>query len=85
MEEQSDSKYLNNEHLKYILVSSLIVTGLILITSLLGIVIPDIIYPTEELMIAFLPTDVVNIVIALPILLISLWYTKKQNLLGILC
>ena len=41
-------------------------------------------YPTEELRRAFVPNDVVNLVIGLPILLGSLWLTRRGRLTGLL-
>jgi len=41
-------------------------------------------YPSEELVLAFVPNDIVNLVIGLPILLVSMWLTTRKKLLGLL-
>jgi len=41
-------------------------------------------YPSEELVLAFVPNDIVNLVIGLPILLVSMWLTSRKKLLGLL-
>ncbi len=81
----TDPQYLDIGKNSLIYVSSIIVALLVFITSILGILIPDTIYPTEELMLGYMPTDVINIIIALPILLLSIWHARKGGLLGILC
>jgi hypothetical protein len=43
------------------------------------------IYPTEELIQSFVPNDVVNLFIGLPILLGSMWLTWRGKLIGLLC
>ena len=64
---------------------SLMITLLILIVSVIGILYQKTIYPTEDLLYSFLPNDVVNLIIGLPLLLISMWLTKKGKLIGLLC
>jgi hypothetical protein len=85
MEDNLDSKYLNIANNSIIYISSIIVAVLVFITSILGILFPNTIYPTEDLMVGYMPTDFINIVILLPILLLSIWHARKGSLLGILC
>jgi hypothetical protein len=42
-------------------------------------------YPTEELLLAQLPTDLFTIVVGLPLLLGSMWLARRGRLLGLLC
>jgi hypothetical protein len=65
-------------------VFSLTIAILTAIASLIGILIPSIIYPTEVLFQAFVPNDIVNVLLGLPILLISLWLTRRGWMMGIL-
>ena len=65
-------------------ISSLFVAGLMTVQSVLGLMYRDLIYPTEELTLAFVPNDVVNILIGLPVLLVSLWLTRRGKLVGLL-
>jgi len=43
------------------------------------------IYPAEELRDSFLPNDVVNLLIGVPILLGSIWLARRGRLVGLLC
>ncbi len=63
---------------------SLIVALLVTAASVRGWFFPSTIYPTEELRQSFMPNDVVNIFVGLPILLGSMWLTRRGKLLGLL-
>ena len=52
--------------------------------SIGGLLFPSAIYPTDELTTTFVPNDVVNLVIGLPILLGSMRLTRRGKLLGLL-
>jgi hypothetical protein len=65
-------------------VGSLIIAVLMAIASVAGLVSPEQLYPTEELRRSFIPTDVINLVIGLPILLGSMWFARRSRLLGLL-
>ena len=65
-------------------VSSLAVALLMAIASIVGLMAPARIYPTEELRQSFVPNDVVNLLIGLPILLGSMWLAWRGNLTGLL-
>ena len=65
-------------------VSSLIIVLLLTIVSAAGLFLQSEIYPTEELAQSFVVTDLVNLVIGLPILLISMWFTRRNKLIGLL-
>ncbi|MCY3410715.1 MAG: hypothetical protein INQ03_03665 [Candidatus Heimdallarchaeota archaeon] len=76
--------YISKEYLSFLLGSSSLVLFLMTISSLLGILIPDKIYPSDYLASSFLPNDVVNLSIILPIFLYCLYSLKSGKLLGIL-
>jgi hypothetical protein len=57
---------------------------LMAITSIAGLISRTFIYPTDELVQSFLPNDVVNLFIGLPILLGSMWLTWRGKLIGLL-
>lgn len=63
---------------------SIIIAILMTGSSIIGLLYPGQIYPSEELVLAFLPNDIINLVIGLPILLISIWLTSRGKLLGLL-
>lgn len=56
-----------------------------LIASTAGLQYNILIYPTEELARTFIPNDVVNLAVGLPILLGSMWLTWRGKWIGLLC
>jgi hypothetical protein len=68
-----------------IYVSSSIIAVLVAAASIAGLKYRAAIYPTEELIQAFVPSDVVNLAIGLPILLGSMWLARRDRLIGLLC
>lgn len=63
---------------------SLVVAFLMAAASLVGIFLQSAFYPTEELRQSFVSNDMVNLFIGLPILLGSIWLTRRSKLLGLL-
>ena len=63
---------------------SLLIALLIGIASIAALLYPNAIYPTAELRRSFLANDVVNLVIGLPILIGSMWLTRRGKLIGLL-
>ncbi len=63
---------------------SLVIAALMAIASVAGLLYQTIIYPTEELLQSFVPNDVVNLFIGLPILLGSMWLARRGKLIGLL-
>jgi hypothetical protein len=63
---------------------SIIVAVLMGILSLVGVLLPAGIYPSEELILSFMVNDIVNLVIGMPFLLGSLWLTRSGRLVGLL-
>lgn len=53
--------------------------------SLGGFLFSSTLYSTDELRQAFLGNDVVNLLVGLPILLVSMWLAKRGMLAGLLC
>jgi hypothetical protein len=70
--------------LTLIYIFSITIAILTAIASMIGILIPTIIYPTEVLFQAFATNDIVNVLIGVPILLVSIWLTRRGSQLGIL-
>ncbi|MGW8225689.1 MAG: hypothetical protein ACWGOY_08145, partial [Anaerolineales bacterium] len=54
------------------------------IISLGGLIFPEEFYQSDLLIQTFLTNDVINLVIGVPILLGSLWFTRRSNLTGLL-
>ena len=63
---------------------SLVIAALMAIASVAGLLYQTIIYPTDELLQSFVPNDVVNLFIGLPILLGSMWLARRGKLVGLL-
>ncbi len=63
---------------------SLIIALLMAAASITGIVYRANVYPTDDLLQAFVPTDVVNLLIGVPILLGSVWLARRGQLIGLL-
>jgi hypothetical protein len=70
--------------LKLWYLSSSLIGLLTAVAALAGLVVTDDIYPTEELRRAFLANDAVTLAIGLPILLGSMWLTRRGQLAGLL-
>lgn len=64
--------------------SSLVIALLLAIVSAAGLLFQSVIYPTEELAQSFVVTDLVNLVIGVPILLGSMWLARQGRLVGLL-
>lgn len=70
--------------LRVIYASSLLIASLMAAASVIGLLYGDVVYPTEDLVHSFVPTDAVNLLIGLPILLGSMWLTRRGKLIGLL-
>jgi hypothetical protein len=71
-------------HLTSAYVFSLVVAFLMSAASLAGLLFQSGIYPTDDLRHSFVPTDVVNLLIGLPILLGSMALAQRGRLIGLL-
>jgi hypothetical protein len=63
---------------------SIIIAILMAAASVLGLLYGTVVYPADDLFQSFVPTDVVNLLIGLPILLGSMWLARRGELLGLL-
>jgi len=70
--------------LTFAYVLSLVGVILMAAVSLGGLLYPSTFYPTDELLQSFVPTDAVNLFVGLPILLGSMWLTRRGKLVGLL-
>ena len=69
----------------WITLGSLLLILLVTGVSLTGILIPEKIYPEKELALSFVPMDIVNLVMAVPLMLLSLFLIHRKKLIGSLC
>lgn len=54
------------------------------VISAAGLLMPGRFYSTKEALEAFVPNDLINLLIGLPILIASLWMTRRKKLAGLL-
>ena len=71
-------------NLTLVYVISLVIAVLMAIASVAGLLYQSVIYPTDELLESFVPNDVVNLFIGLPILIGSMWLVWRGKLIGLL-
>jgi hypothetical protein len=64
---------------------SLVIALLMAVASVAGLLYRTVIYPTDELLLSFIPNDALNLVVGLPILLGSMWLARRGKLIGLLC
>ena len=58
-------------------------TGILMIVlSSICLIFPENIYPDQDMLQSFLVNDLINIIIGLPIFLVSLWLIKRERFLG---
>ena len=71
-------------NLTLIYILSIIIAILMAAASIAGLLFRTIVYPTDELLQSFLANDVANLLIGLPMLLASMWLTRRDKLIGLL-
>lgn len=64
---------------------SLAVAILMVVLSAAGLIFPDRLYPSEELVQSFLVNDAINLLFGLPVLLLPMWFTRRGSLFALLC
>jgi len=80
--EENNLPIKRNLTLVYIL--SFIIASLMAVASIGGILFRSMIYPTDDLLGTFIPNDVVNLLIGLPIILGSIFLAMRRKLVGLL-
>lgn len=65
--------------------SSLLIAILMALASVAGLLRPATVYPADELIRSFVPNDVTNLLIGLPILLGSMYLARRGRWAGLLC
>jgi len=71
-------------NLTLVYIFSLIIAILMAAASIVGLLYPTVIYPTDDLLKSSMPNDVVNLFIGVPILLGSMWLARRGQLIGLL-
>ena len=70
--------------LSRVIALSILVTILMIFASLVGFLFPSLTYPDDALVRSFVPNDLVNLLIGLPVLLVSMQFARKGKLVGLL-
>jgi hypothetical protein len=65
--------------------SSLLIALIMTVASAAGLLYQAAVYPADEVVLAFAPSDVFNLAVGLPMLLLSMWLARRGNLIGLLC
>lgn len=63
--------------LSFVYITSLVIAALMTTASMAGLLDQARVYPTDELIQSFLPNDVVNLLIGLPIMAGSMWLARR--------
>ncbi|MDY6878572.1 MAG: hypothetical protein SWK90_20530 [Chloroflexota bacterium] len=64
---------------------SFVIALLVAVAAFAGLLFRTTIYPTDELILAYLPVDAFHLAVGLPILLGSMWLARRGRLVGLLC
>jgi hypothetical protein len=84
----SETKLLNHlpltGRLTRAFVVSLVVGVVTAVTTLISLIFQNTIYSTTELRQSFVPNDILNLIIGLPILLAAMWLARRGRLVGLL-
>jgi len=71
--------------LRLVYAVSILLALIMTVASAVGILYASLIYPTDALLQAKVPSDWCNLIFGLPILLGSMWLTRRGMLIGLLC
>jgi len=64
---------------------SSVVAALVTVAAAGGLLLRTSVYPTDELILSFLPVDAFHLAVGLPILLGAMWLARRGQLIGLLC
>jgi len=64
---------------------SIVIAVIMIVASIVGILHRSVIYPTEKLSVGFVSTDLLNLAVGVPVLLVSMWLVRRGQLIGLLC
>jgi hypothetical protein len=74
-----------NRGLQPIYMTSSLIAIMMAVVSVVGLTNRTLIYSSEELVQGFLPNDIANLLIGLPILIGCMWAARRGKLAGLLC
>lgn len=87
---KNNKKYLNTRlpiklNLNFVYINTIILVIIVLGVSIIGILFQHNLYPTYELSVGFVSNDILNLIVGIPIILITMVSAKRGNLIGLLC
>ena len=71
--------------LNAIFISSIVIAVLLAVITISGLLYPASFYPTLNLRLFSIPTDIISLFVCLPILVLSMLLAQRSNLVGLLC
>jgi len=71
--------------LNAIFISSFVIVVLLAIVTISGLLYPARFYPTPDLKLFSIPTDIISLFVCLPILVLSMLLAQRGKLVGLLC
>lgn len=74
-----------NGRLPLVYALSAIIAVTLAAAAAIGLINAHLVYPTAEAYRSFFPTDIANIAVGLPLLLLSMWLAWRGNTTGLLC
>ena len=84
MNEKHKEYNLTNFSTGILTILSSIIVAILLTISLIGIISRHSLYPTKELILTFVPNDGVNLILVVPLLILSIIFAKRGFLIGYL-
>ena len=82
--QEPNASLLTRRNLTLISALSIVIAILMAAASVIGLLYGAVVYPADDLFESFVPNDVVNLLIGLPILLGSMWMARRGELVGLL-
>jgi hypothetical protein len=82
--EPKNKNLLIKHNLTLMYIASLSITALIMLASLLGIIAPTKLYSSGDKFESFFYNDITNLIINIPILILSIWLCWREKLIGLL-
>ena len=64
---------------------SLVIALIMTVAAVVGLLYQTRIYPADETLYSWVATDVINLIVGLPLLLGSMWLARRGKLIGLLC
>lgn len=84
IEKSLSTKLPTKLNLNFVYICTIIIVTLMILVSIIGLLFQSELYP-KELSVGFVSNDIFNLIVGLPIIIVSMLLTKKGKLVGLLC